>query len=71
MSKYHEQFILPNNIIDTDVTTDKSLDELADEVQRELQTAARNNKLFSVKGPHKAQLFDPKKLIVFEIEKIN
>lgn len=71
MSKYHEKFILPNNIIDTDVTTDKSLDELTDEIQRQLQTAVSNNELVSIKGPQKAQLFDPQKLVVFEIEKVN
>lgn len=46
MSKYHEKFFLPNNIINNDVTADKSLDELTDEVQSQLQTAARNNELF-------------------------
>lgn len=71
MSKYHEKFILPNNIINNDVTSDKSLDELTDEVQNQLQTAASNNELVSIKGPQKAQLFDPQKLIVFEIEKTN
>ena len=71
MSKYHEKFFLPNYTIDNDVTSDKSLDELTDEVQNEIQTAISNKELVSIKGPHKAQLFDPQKLIVFEIEKVN
>ena len=71
MSKYHEKFFLPDNIINNDVTSDKSLDELTDEVQNQLQATVRNNELFVIKGPQKAQLFDPQKLIVFEIEKTN
>jgi len=71
MSKYHEKFFLPDNIINNDVTSDKSLDELTDEVQNQLQAAASNNELFAIKGPQKAQLFDPQKLVVFEIEKVN
>lgn len=71
MSKFHEKFFLPDNIIDNDVTSDKSLDELTDEVQNEIQTAINKKKLVSIKGPHKAQLFNPQKLIVFEIEKVN
>lgn len=71
MSKYHEQFMLPYNTIDNDVTSDKTLDEITDEVRNEIQLAISNQSLVSIKGPHKAQLFDPQKLIVFEIEKIN
>jgi len=71
MSKFHEKFFLPDNIINNDVTSDKSLDELTDEVQNQIQTAIENQNLVSIKGPDKAQLFDPQKLIVFEIEKVN
>lgn len=71
MSKFHEKFFLPDNIINNDVTSDKSLDELTDEVQNAIQTAINTEELVSIKGPHKAQLFDPQKLIVFEIEKVN
>lgn len=70
MSDYHEQFILPNNVINNEVTSDKSLDELTDIVRNKMQTAIDNKTLISIKGSKKAQLFDPRNLIVFEIEKI-
>ena len=70
MSEYHEQFILPNNVIDNDETSDKSLDELTDEIKNKIEIAINDKTLISIKGPKKAQLFDPRNLIVFEIEKI-
>lgn len=71
MSNYHEQFILPNNIINNDLTSDKSLDEVIDEIRDKIQTAINNKTLISITGSKKGQLFDPRNLIVFEIEKIN
>ena len=69
-SEYHEQFILPNNVIDNYVTSDKSLDGLTDEIKNKIEIAINDKTLISIKGTKKAQLFDPRNLIVFEIEKI-
>lgn len=71
MSKYHEKFILPDNTITNDESSDKSISELTDEIQNKIQTALKRKKMFSIIGSVKAQSFDPQKLILFEIEKID
>lgn len=71
MTKYHEKYMLPHNtIIHNDLTSDKSLSEITDEMQNKLQQTIQDNKLFGIIGPHGAQLFDPKQLIIYDIQEV-
>lgn len=71
MPKYHEKYILPyNTILNNDLTSDNSLSEVTEDLRIRLQQTIQDDKLFEIAGPHGAQLFDPKKLICYDIQQI-